>query len=170
MRNRVLMAAGAAALGLVMTAAYADYASARGGYGPDGMRDGRGGRIFERLDTDGDGKVSRSEFAASFDKLDRDGDGYVTREEVQALRDEKRAERRELMFRHQDINGDGKIALEEFTGPARFFARLDADHDGYITEQEAQDFRPARDGWQRGGRGCWDGGRRAPGPGPDDAN
>ncbi|MFM8617948.1 MAG: redoxin family protein [Opitutaceae bacterium] len=42
---------------------------------------------FDRLDRDGDGKLSAAETgnAAWFSRLDRDGDGYITREELQTL-------------------------------------------------------------------------------------
>lgn len=47
------------------------------------------GEAFKTLDTDGDGKISKSEAAAneqvanSFDKLDGNSDGYVTKREWQ---------------------------------------------------------------------------------------
>ena len=47
------------------------------------------GETFKTLDTDGDGKISKSEAAAkehianSFDKLDGNSDGYVTKREWQ---------------------------------------------------------------------------------------
>jgi Ca2+-binding EF-hand superfamily protein len=40
-------------------------------------------------------------------------------------------------FERHDANKDGKIALAEFKGPKDVFARVDADHDGYITRPEA---------------------------------
>ena len=45
----------------------------------------RGQRFIERLDTNGDGKVSQAEFdgpANHFRKLDRDGDGFLSRDET----------------------------------------------------------------------------------------
>jgi hypothetical protein len=47
------------------------------------------GGVFASLDTDGDGKVSKSEaeanhsFATNFDKLDGNSDGFVTKREFQ---------------------------------------------------------------------------------------
>jgi Ca2+-binding EF-hand superfamily protein len=56
----------------------------------DNKMDEKGsGDTFKALDTDGDGKVSKSEaaanehFANSFDKLDGNSDGYVTKREWQ---------------------------------------------------------------------------------------
>jgi Ca2+-binding EF-hand superfamily protein len=47
------------------------------------------GGVFQALDADGDGKISKSEaesnqsFASSFDKLDGNSDGFVTKREYQ---------------------------------------------------------------------------------------
>ena len=43
-----------------------------------------------------------------------------------------------------DKNGDGKLSRDEFAGPPLLFDRLDADHDGFVTMQEAA--RMARPG------------------------
>ncbi len=48
-----------------------------------------------------------------------------------------------------DSNGDGKVSRDEFTGPDRFFDRVDADKDGFVTKEEAQNMR--RGGGGRGG-------------------
>ena len=36
-----------------------------------------------------------------------------------------------------DADKDGKVSRKEFQGPARFFDRLDADGDGFVTKAEA---------------------------------
>lgn len=75
--------------------------------------DGQGhkGKMMERYDTDGDGKMSKSEFMAKheamFMKMDKDGDGYLSKEEKkdgrkkmhEKMKDmrEKRQERKESM-------------------------------------------------------------------------
>ncbi len=72
-------------LGLVLTApaAFADH------HGDD--RSGKGG-MFERHDTNKDGKVSKEEFMNSheekFKKMDADSDGYVSKEEAMKVREE----------------------------------------------------------------------------------
>ncbi len=55
-----------------------------------------GGKLFEMLDTDGDGAVTRAEAeaaaAASFVKLDADADGFLTQAELKAGHEARRAE------------------------------------------------------------------------------
>jgi len=76
MKTRLILMCAAA---LLSTAALAD----------DKMEEKGSGDAFKALDTDGDGKVSKSEAAAnehvanSFDKLDGNSDGYVTKREWQ---------------------------------------------------------------------------------------
>lgn len=51
----------------------------------DGKKDGKRGDHFSRLDTDGDGKISKAEFLAGsdrmFERLDRNSDGKIERGE-----------------------------------------------------------------------------------------
>jgi hypothetical protein len=51
---------------------------------------------------------------------------------------------RDTFIREQDLNGDGKVSKEEYVeGRAREFARMDADHDGGLSEKEyIDDYRP----------------------------
>lgn len=50
-----------------------------------------GGRMLQRLDTDGDGTVSRAEYRAQaikrFDRLDANHDGFIDQSEMDAVRD-----------------------------------------------------------------------------------
>ena len=50
-----------------------------------------------------------------------------------------------------DQDGDGKVSKAEFSGPDRFWDRLDSDGDGFVTETEAKSMRRGRG--QRGGQG-----------------
>lgn len=76
MKTRLIVLCAAA---LLSTAALAD----------DKAESKGSGGVFATLDTDGDGKVSKSEaeanhsFAANFDKLDGNSDGFVTKREYQ---------------------------------------------------------------------------------------
>ena len=63
----------------------------RGGAGSDGARsEGTKGGWLARIDTDGDGLITREEFAAPmlrrFDRMDANNDGIVTPEERSAAR------------------------------------------------------------------------------------
>jgi len=76
-------------------------------------------RQSERMlaaDTDGDGKVSRAEFAAQtrggqrdpgrlFDRIDTNHDGYLDKSEIRAALEQR--------FQRLDANKDGVITLEE---------------------------------------------------------
>jgi hypothetical protein len=76
MKTRLILLCSAA---LLTTAALANDNSKRDGAGSTD--------VFKALDTDGDGKVSKSEaaanesFANSFDRLDGNSDGFVTKRE-----------------------------------------------------------------------------------------
>jgi hypothetical protein len=71
-----------------------------------GMGSAMGSNMWQQMDTDGDGRISRSEFEQGqqqsqkqalerrmkqFDLADADGDGHVSREEMQAWRETMRA-------------------------------------------------------------------------------
>ena len=70
--------------------------------------EGHKGKMFEKHDTDGDGKISEAEFLAKakakFAEKDTNGDGFITQDEAKAARGEmkekmkeKRGEMREKM-------------------------------------------------------------------------
>jgi hypothetical protein len=44
---------------------------------------------------------------------------------------------RPSFVQHLDRDGDGKVSPQEFDGPADQFPRLDRNHDGYLSEDEA---------------------------------
>ncbi len=123
---------------------------------------GLGKRILA-MDKNGDGKVSKDEFAGkpeAFDRLDANKDGFVAANELPGGRGRPAAgmgggER----LRAMDKNKDDKISKDEFTGPAQLFDRLDRNSDGVISKDELPGGRP---GAARG-----KGVRRRPGSGKD---
>ena len=59
-----------------------------------GHHEGKKGMMFEKMDTDKDGKVSRAEAMQKaterFEKADANKDGYITREEMEAMKEQYR--------------------------------------------------------------------------------
>ena len=113
---------------------------------------------FERLDEDGDGKLSRDELSmlarARFDELDRDGDDALDLDEfreMEGVRDPK------ATFRRLDTNEDGRIAKEELPEWLRpRFESVDTNSNGFVDEDEmrmmalrAQEARNAPSGLMR---------------------
>ena len=95
------------------------------------------------MDKNGDGKLSKDEFAGppqAFDRLDSDKDGFVTMPEAaRIMRQRRRSARAGPMgerLRAMDKNKDGKISKDEFIGPAALFERLDRNSDGFISTDE----------------------------------
>src|SRR6185295_13848451 len=81
---------------------------------------GHGGKMFEKLDTNSDGKVTVAEAQAGaqarFTALDRNKDGVLTQAELEGGP--------RPMMKRADTNNDGKITLAEFQAQTtQFFAR-----------------------------------------------
>ncbi len=109
--------------------------------------------MLEKVDADGDGKVSEAEITAHrtsvFNEIDADGDGSLTKAEISAHHEKKeaerraemekkRAERQDKMFAHLDEDGNGTASLEEFLakGPGARFDKMDKNDDGFISKDE----------------------------------
>ena len=81
-----------------------------------------------RMDSDGDGRVSQSEYLAwmgyAFERMDRDGDGVLSPSEQpggkgRPIRLEEHRQRLAERFTRQDANGDGYLDARELAAPPR---------------------------------------------------
>jgi Ca2+-binding EF-hand superfamily protein len=109
-------------------------------------------RMFEMLDADGDGAVTREEFEAAPSRriagMDADGDGQVSKAELEAVMVERAKARAEAMMARIDADGDGAASVEEFEKAGgserrerrreKMFERIDVDDDGAVTRAEAE--------------------------------
>lgn len=115
-------------------------------------------QAFNRLDANGDGRVTRREARRNrqfIDRLDLNDDGVVDRSEVQAMSagpsrsgangdGQKRGNSQQrpeagAFFERLDANGDGHITRDE--APQRMksnFDRIDSNGDGKLTQSELQ--------------------------------
>lgn len=106
---------------------------------------------FKAADTDGDGRLSKAEVAASkmpglaahFDKLDRNGDGQLSKEELQA--GYKAMHTRHGAGRHH-AQGKGKVhgpGAGQGQGRIDHFSAADHNGDGVVTKAEALSYASA---------------------------
>lgn len=113
------------------------------------------------LDTDGDGRLSRTEVTESvrlsneFDHIDRNGDGYLQEIEIQgqdkANEYGNMKELTDAKFLESDTNNDGKISPEEaqkYPRLAKRFGQADTNKDGFVDKPEARAFRAKADARQ----------------------
>ena len=158
--------------------AHAQRGGQRGEGGPRGGQ--RGGQrpaspMMTALDANKDGKLSAEEIAnaaTALKTLDKNKDGVIDANELapprgpggpggqggaQGGRSSQMVER--IMAR--DTDGDGKVSREE-AGESRFFDRMDADSDGFVTKAEIENMAQQFGGGRRGGggRGAGGGGGR----------
>jgi len=105
---------------------------------------GHHGAGLRGADANNDGSISRDEFLARpiamFDRLDANDDGVISEAERPQRRERPQGERGQRAERpNPDTNGDGQISRAEFTAMgAPMFARLDANSDGRVTQDEAR--------------------------------
>jgi Ca2+-binding EF-hand superfamily protein len=106
--------------------------------------------MFEKMDANGDGKISPDEHTAAasrmFEKMDANSDGKVTAAEMTAAHQKmagKKAEKGEMSAADKikmfDTNGDGVLTADEHAAAAKtMFDKMDTDHDGYLSKAEVK--------------------------------
>ncbi|MGH9426265.1 MAG: EF-hand domain-containing protein [Terriglobia bacterium] len=101
---------------------------------------------WKKLDQDGDGRISRSEWQRNeqaFDRMDADKNGFLTKEELRAAAREFRGKRRDGL-RKMDTDADGNISQSEWKCQEQMFNELDANHDGMLSRDELREARTQR--------------------------
>lgn len=111
----------------------------------------RAGKMFQKIDGNGDGRITETEAGAfqaeRFRRMDTDGDGAVTLVEIEAELRRMAPEQAAKRFERLDGNGDGAITRAEFEArAANRFARMDTNGDGAITREEVQALKGRRGG------------------------
>ena len=121
--------------------------------GGNGEHKGHGAHMFERLDTNKDGKITRAESKKladeRFTSMDTNKDGAIVEAEIKAAHEKMRAE----WQKKQSANKSGDKSADEPSrkgpghgahhghhkgpGPGGFFAKLDTNKDGKVTRAEA---------------------------------
>jgi Ca2+-binding EF-hand superfamily protein len=110
--------------------------------------------IFNKLDTNGDGFISRKEFdaynAKHFNELDTNKDGKLSLEELQGRHNQAMSHgdgttHLDERFNAADANHDGGLDREEAKNMpmlSQYFDEIDTNHDGKVTRQEYFDAMP----------------------------
>ncbi len=115
---------------------------------------GRGGpaAMLQKLDLDGDGKVTREEAlearAKELEKYDTNGDGKLTVKEYEQIWLDYTRPMMVRRFQMHDTDADGRVTREEFGAIVdRMFWRMDRNGDGVIARDEMR----GMGGWMRNG-------------------
>lgn len=126
--------------------------------GPSAAQDGAGpaalaGALFQRLDADGDGRVTQSEMTearrAGFARADANGDGVLSASEIAARQERARRFARIAddgatgRLARLDADGDGALSFEEFDADTPLFRLIDVDEDGAVSRAEFDRARAA---------------------------
>lgn len=130
--NRLL----AAAITAVMLAGIGG-ASAQMNYGPPPVLPPN--QLFNSMDTNKDGAVSKQEYldshAKKFDAMDKNKDGKITADELPT----KNKGKPNTLFNEMDVNKDGVVTKQEYLDYyAKKFDAADKNKDGKLTTDELQ--------------------------------
>jgi Ca2+-binding EF-hand superfamily protein len=109
----------------------------------------RSERLFQRLDTNKDGKLAIEELRPKaerrFLRLDADGDGRVSTAELDSRLKQQMDRRRAVLISRLDRDGDGEMTTQEVDAYlVEIFTVADGDKDGAVTLVEAQAYHKAR--------------------------
>lgn len=86
------------------------------------------GSYLQRMDSDGDGRVSVEEYLQwmlyAFERMDRNGDGVLSADELPggkgpAITREQQRQTLTQRYHKQDANGDGYLSAKELAAPPR---------------------------------------------------
>lgn len=109
----------------------------------------RGERVFKRLDSNQDGKISRQELGPPtekrFLKIDADNNGTVTSAEIDSWLRQQMERRKERIMSRMDGDRNGDITRQELDGFIEvLFKEADTDQDGGVSLTEARAFRMSK--------------------------
>lgn len=130
---------------IVLGGAAASFADDKKG----GKRGERGARInFEEIDANSDGKLDFAEFSAPmvtrFETADADSNGTITEAEIETARENNggRGDRKGRFIKRVDVDENGEITKAELeVHSQKMFDRIDADKDGFATQEELKEMR-----------------------------
>jgi len=117
----------------------------------DGMHADAMPPMFEKFDTNHDGKLSKDEVRNGVDKMfaesDTNKDGFISKEEMQAHHKSMHEQMRTRMQEHwkaADKDGDGALSRAEVDAAgmkmlSRDFNKLDKNKDGKLTHDEVRE-------------------------------
>jgi Ca2+-binding EF-hand superfamily protein len=109
----------------------------------------RSERLFQRLDTNKDGRLALDEMRPKAERrfllLDADGDGKVSSAEIDTRLQQQMDRRKALLIARLDRDGDGQMTTQEVDSYlVEIFTAADGDKDGTVTLVEAQAYHKAR--------------------------
>lgn len=112
-------------------------ASAQMNYGPPPVLPPN--MLFNSMDTNKDGAVSKQEYldsyAKKFDAMDKNKDGKITADEMPT----KNKGKPNILFNEMDVNKDGTVTKQEYLDYySKKFDAADKNKDGKLTTDELQ--------------------------------